>query len=1270
MFCNQVRNLRYHPALAMRKFWRLSVLIQTVLIGILFLGEAQAQYTEPLMVYEKQEITSVPKYRIWNASSWGSPVDFPEIQGELNQIRMAASSSRNEVIAVTFGSTGYVQAWVWDGSTWTEGFSQQVFEYQHTDGTGGGADVLSLYGGIAVAYETNSDQALVVYTDGDGDPSYYTWSGSAWTGPSSMTIPNTVVQARVRYIELASDPLASSDEIAYISLDDQLDVYGARWTGSGWDYMGATSVMWDTNAGNATDRGSIAVSYETTTGDALWVWPDDVTTAGSRGFNYRLWDASLPTPTLGAITKVNITSANDNNSIIRWSILRANPANNTIMFVSTDGARDMVTVSWNGSSDSWNADQTEQSTGVESISEQCFDFVWNAAGTSGWLFFGNGTALTRREWTTSWQTATTNLADDTMFVVAARHPVQGYLHVATMDDGDSTADGIRDTTYVSSWSTISADSIWAGPSLRNRQSMPIGLVGQRHTSNTLSIMVYDNQDITHTARYREWGGSSWGSEGTIGDVAGEIRHMVMKIAPTRDEAIVGILTSIGSLYTSKWNGSSWTTPELRKSGMLNSDGLADSLTLYRAFDLDYERISGDAIIVYNDSTADPNYNTWNGSTWVGESDINLPSTGIPRTIETTNSFQSDQLAYIHVDSATDAVGARWTGSAWDMMGQASAWDTGTTAAFSGHVDVAFEALTNDIMFVWGEATKAIVNYRTYSGGSLATLATLNHTAWAGQLRRTVLGSNPFTDEIMLVGVDSSSDVNTREWSGTAWDSQTPHAEHTATIEDILDRGIDVLYERRVSRSGRAWIVYNSGTTAAFKEWSGTAWGTAQTLGDDTASADLEADGTTGNIFALLYDDNSSASQSFNATQLTDAITTWPALSVIWNGPTTRNSGYLSYVLATQPLSAEMRLSGYRLFANANSADVGSPLAAQDTPADTPGANVPFRLRFLLQIKGTPLATSQREWKLQYAAKSGTCDTAYVGESYADVTAATSPIRYYDNAAVGDDIALTANVNDPVLAGGYTHEAQTYNEANNFTNSQTQLLVDEVAKFDAALVDTGSSPGTSYCLRVVRAADDAVLSNSTVVVEVNSPGSGLSVDIVDSGGTPVGSPAVTLDAAPQGFTCQEATGTLGEATQKLRLTNDTGNGSWSLSIAASDPTDRWTATGPVYYDFNDGGGSPAGCSDGGDADGSGGQLTLDPTTATITPEVGCTTTNLSLGSLAAFAEGTLNSIELISAASGDTSCYWDLTGIGVSQRVPVESSPGSYALDLTMTITAQ
>ncbi|MFC1633154.1 hypothetical protein ACFL1U_03415 [Patescibacteria group bacterium] len=73
---------------------------------------------------------------------------------------------------------------------------------------------------------------------------------------------------------------------------------------------------------------------------------------------------------------------------------------------------------------------------------------------------------------------------------------------------------------------------------------------------------------------------------------------------------------------------------------------------------------------------------------------------------------------------------------------------------------------------------------------------------------------------------------------------------------------------------------------------------------------------------------------------------------------------------------------------------------------------------------------------------------------------------------------------------------------------------------------------------------------------------------------------------------------------------------------------------------------------------------------ITPEGGCTTTGVSLGSLNSFQESVTDSIALTSAgASADTSCYWDFTGIGITQTIPEEQPVGSYSIDMTLTATA-
>jgi hypothetical protein len=173
---------------------------------------------------------------------------------------------------------------------------------------------------------------------------------------------------------------------------------------------------------------------------------------------------------------------------------------------------------------------------------------------------------------------------------------------------------------------------------------------------------------------------------------------------------------------------------------------------------------------------------------------------------------------------------------------------------------------------------------------------------------------------------------------------------------------------------------------------------------------------------------------------------------------------------------------------------------------------------------------------------------------------------------------------------------------------------------------------------------------------------LAVDIVDGSGNPVASPSITTTSFSKGFSCQTPSGTLGTTTQKIRINNSTDNPSWALAIAAtSGPTARWVS-GSNSYDFNDPSGSTAGCTNG--------QLSFNPSVSTITPQTNCPSTGLTKGSLSAFVQNTNNSIGLITAsAPAYIDCYWDITDIALSQKVPASQPSGSYSLNLTLTITA-
>lgn len=178
-------------------------------------------------------------------------------------------------------------------------------------------------------------------------------------------------------------------------------------------------------------------------------------------------------------------------------------------------------------------------------------------------------------------------------------------------------------------------------------------------------------------------------------------------------------------------------------------------------------------------------------------------------------------------------------------------------------------------------------------------------------------------------------------------------------------------------------------------------------------------------------------------------------------------------------------SSYRFFTNANSTDVGSALAAQNTAATLSVAGDAFRLRQLIHVGTTTLTTSGQQFKLQYAVKSGTCDVGFSGETYADVTSGTA-IAFNNNATPADGDNLTANANDPTH-GGDTIVNQDYEEVNDFTNSVAAITEAQDGKWDFALYDNGAPSGTSYCFRIVK-SDNTVLDSYEFIPEVSTASS--------------------------------------------------------------------------------------------------------------------------------------------------------------------------------------
>ncbi len=1010
-----------------------------------------------------------------------------------------------------------------------------------------------------------------------------------------------------------------------------------RWDGSAMQNMGATAA-WDTTVASAT-RKAIDVAFEKTSGDILWIWAS----GGVNGAYYRTYSGG----TLSAQTFFSNPNAG---GIGHWVDLAANPTSGSdqIMYGVLDAGADLNTFIWSGSA--WSAVHTEHSATTEDIVDMNFDIEFETHSSNpndAWLVWGDSATVSRKLWdggTSTWGAATTT-GDDTAFVTLAAQPNTGAFFAGVYEDDTSATDDLRTmnmTGGTQTWNAIS--TVWSGPVRRNLGLTLVALAGQQYNASSEAMMVYDTQSTSTLPKYQLWNGSSWGSEASASAVTGEIRHMVVAGCPTRDEYILVVGTSTGQIQAQVWSGSSWGTVTVLGTNV-DANGSADLQSYYRAFDVVYQS-SGTAYVVYGDGTADPNYITWNGSTWGTPTDINAPTTGIVNWIELASQSNGDAMGMILLDANVDVYGVRWNGTLWDPMGVGSAWDTTGAIATKKSIDVAFEANSGDLMWMWADATSTDQYYRTYSASTLSAVTLLDNPNAGGIGHWVDLAANPTSgsDQIMYGVLDAGADLNTFIWSGSAWSAV--HTEHSATTEDIVDMNFDIEFETHSSNPNDAWLVWGDSATVSRKLWDGgtSTWGAATTTGDDTAFVTLAAQPNTGAFFAGVYEDDTSATDDLRTMNMTGGTQTWNAISTVWSGPVRRNLGLTLVDIAGSPYTnTAYEQAAYRLYANTDSADVGSPLANLDTGATLTSETDPFRVRMLVQVTDKTLTSGGETFKLQYVDKgSGSCASPSGGtpSTYTDVSTSTF-ISYYNNASVSDGASLTSNVNDPT-DGGATLRRQTYEEANNFTNSVANIAVGEDGMWDFSLYPNGASAGTVYCLRVVKSTG-TVLDSYTVYPTITTVDASLTFSISDN---TVGFGTLASSAARYATGDQSGTGSETEAHTLTASTNASSGytiyvrgdtlTAGASSITAIGGTNTASAAGTEQFGLR----------------------------ATVTSGTGTVSSPYAASGYAYAATASTSSV-LATGSGDDVSTVFSLRYLS---NIAVETEPGAYSTTLNYLIT--
>lgn len=301
-----------------------------------------------------------------------------------------------------------------------------------------------------------------------------------------------------------------------------------------------------------------------------------------------------------------------------------------------------------------------------------------------------------------------------------------------------------------------------------------------------------------TPRTRTWTATtaSWENPESSAALAGAtIRHVIVKAAPTRNEMLVGVQTTGGTLYVERWNGTTWSN----EWSVTVGDG-----NLPR-FDIAYERGSGRALVVYSTNTPSANeiaYRTWDGSSWgaVANYDAVRTSGAVHAVALATAAGSSNAIAMVWADANLDLSANYWDGTNSVWKGEpvsplSTGVDTrgGASTLTGWSFDLDFEQQSGELLVVWGNAAATDISHITRSTGATGTWGTVTTaTAFAEQSDDLELAADPNSDYMILVhtGSDSGNDMEMGVWNGSSFPTTLDTSPPFAAGSIVADLSVD------------------------------------------------------------------------------------------------------------------------------------------------------------------------------------------------------------------------------------------------------------------------------------------------------------------------------------------------------------------------------------------------------------------------------------------------------------------------------------------------
>ncbi len=617
--------------------------------------------------------------------------------------------------------------------------------------------------------------------------------------------------------------------------------------------------------------------------------------------------------------------------------------------------------------------------------------------------------------------------------------------------------------------------------------------------NDGSLLAYGDAADDSAINYRiltstsTWGAETAAATTSVTGNVSDIKHVVVKAAPTRNEFIIGQLMANGRLdIRTRSNGNTWKNlATATSSGNQICDGTFGSCN--QAFDLAYEQLSGRALMVYASSSGNGEtvlYKTWDGNASSSESSfaftggaLNIGPVNwirlVPRGDRLTDQ-RSNEMLLLFSNNQSALKAAIWDGTQFDPLSTTTLATNLGNAGGRGY-DGAWETNSGDIVVVYSSSTANTTEpffYKRRVDGVWDSTGTAVATVSSSVGHWVMMAADPNSNRLAvgLSSKDTSAAVNTMGWPAI-WKTDNSTAGWT------LGTGFTSLEARQAVGVVTGWERYGSGNSTSSALFTFNIQATADTADYETwisgtgfsATADIPDgwtnDGNTRKFTAspnndeLMWfgvdSDNDLRTQRWDgstwgstSTELSTAVGT----STNVGTPQENNAFDFAYV----PYSAWSL--NWRWYSGTSTADTPSPaLAAENTSTtNVNAASGQVRLRFNVAELGGNSQTDSRK-KLQFTTSTAPDASSTVWTNVGNISSSTE-WRYFDcdtgSSVCNDGTALGATV-----LSSSTATSTWITSWNAATSTAMDHASTTVAELEFPIEANGATAGQLYYFRM-------------------------------------------------------------------------------------------------------------------------------------------------------------------------------------------------------------